>query len=96
MNFTGKYKSALQKTGKLPADNYHTLCTRPVRPADYAPLGEEQCKPFYLASLQLPILMKPYNEELLDPKESANGHSLPLEPRGPGANIAGYLPHTGI
>ncbi|MBN8698868.1 MAG: hypothetical protein J0L54_04600 [Chitinophagales bacterium] len=69
MNFTGKYKSALQKTGKLPADNY-TLCTRPVRPADYAPLGEEQCKPFYLASLQLPILMKPYNEELLDPKKA--------------------------
>lgn len=69
MNFTGKYKSALQRTGKLPADNY-ILCTRPVRPADYAPLGEEQCKPFYLASLQLPVLMKPYNEELLDAKKA--------------------------
>ncbi len=69
MNFTGKYKSALQRTGKLPADNY-ILCIRPVRPADYAPLGEEQCKPFYLASLQLPVLMKPYNEELLDAKKA--------------------------
>lgn len=69
MNFTGKYKTTLQRTGKLPADNY-ILCTRPVRPADYAPLGDEQCKPFYLASLQLPILLKPYNEEVLDKKKS--------------------------
>ncbi len=67
MMFTGKYKTTLQRTGKLPADNY-ILCIRPVRPADYAPLGEEQCKNFYLASTQLPILMKPYNEEVLDAK----------------------------
>ncbi len=67
MIFTGKYKNSLQRTGKLPADNY-TLCVRPVRPADYAPLGEEQCKNFYLATTQLPILMKPYNEEVLNAK----------------------------
>lgn len=67
MMFTGKYKTSLQRTGKLPADNY-MLCIRPVRPADYAPLGEEQCKTFYLATTQLPILMKPYNEEVLDAK----------------------------
>ena len=69
MMFTGKYKTTLQRTGKLPADNY-ILCIRPVRPADYAPLGEEQCKNFYLASTQLPILMKPYNEEVLDAKKA--------------------------
>ena len=67
MVFTGRYKTSLQRTGKLPADNY-ILCVRPVRPADYAPLGEEQCKNFYLATTQLPILMKPYNEEVLDAK----------------------------
>ncbi|MEP7255658.1 MAG: hypothetical protein ABI666_07760 [Ferruginibacter sp.] len=65
--FTGKYKTSLQRTGKLPADNY-TLCVQPVRPADYAPMGEVQCKNFYLATTQLPILMKPYNEEVLDEK----------------------------
>lgn len=69
MMFTGKYKTTLQRTGKLPADNY-ILCIRPVRPTDYAPLGEEQCKNFYLASTQLPILMKPYNEEVLDAKKA--------------------------
>lgn len=67
MMFTGKYKTSLQRTGKLPADNY-MLCVRPVRPVDYVPLGEEQCKTFYLATTQLPILMKPYNEEILDGK----------------------------
>ena len=47
MVFTGKYKTSLQRTGKLPADNY-TICVRPVNIIDYTPLGEEQCKTFYL------------------------------------------------
>jgi hypothetical protein len=69
MVFTGKYKTSLERTGKLPADNY-IICARPVNIIDYAPLGEEQCKNFYLASTQLPILMKPYNEEILDSKKA--------------------------
>ena len=69
MMFTGKYKNSLQRTGKLPSDNY-TICVRPVRPTDYTPMGEEQCKNFYLASTQLPILMKPFNEEILDGKKA--------------------------
>ena len=69
MIFTGKYKTSLQRTGKLPADNY-TLCVQPVAPTDYHPLGEVQCKNFYLATTQLPILMKPYNEEVLDAKKA--------------------------
>ena len=43
---------------------------QPVRPTDYAPAGEVQCKNFYLASTQLPILMRPYNEEILDAKKA--------------------------
>jgi hypothetical protein len=69
MVFTGKYKTSLQRTGKLPADNY-IICARPVNIIDYTPLGEEQCKNFYLASTQLPILMRPYNEEILDAKKA--------------------------
>ena len=69
MVFTGKYKTSLQRTGKLPADNY-TICVRPVNIVDYTPVGEEQCKNFYLATTQLPILMKPYNEEVLDAKKA--------------------------
>ena len=67
--FTGKYKTSLERTGKLPADNY-TICVQPVRPVDFGPAGEVQCKNFYLATTQLPILMKPYNEEILDAKKA--------------------------
>lgn len=69
MVFTGKYKTSLERTGKLPADNY-TICVRPVNIVDYTPVGEEQCKNFYLATTQLPILMKPYNEEVMDAKKA--------------------------
>ncbi len=65
MIFTGKYKNSLEKTGKLPADNYE-ICVQLVRPPDFAPFSEIKCKSFYLAATQLPILMKPYNEEVLD------------------------------
>lgn len=66
MIFTGKYRNSLDKTGKLPSDNY-TLCVQLVSPPDYGPASEEQCKSFFLATMQLPILMKPYNEEKLEP-----------------------------
>lgn len=69
MLFTGKYKTSLQRTGKLPADNY-ILCVQPVNPVDYVPVGEVKCKNFYLATTQLPILMKPYNEEVLEAKKA--------------------------
>jgi len=69
MVFTGKYKTSLERTGKLPADNY-SICVQPVNIIDYAPLGEIICKNFYLATTQLPILMKPYNEEVIDSKKA--------------------------
>lgn len=65
MIFSGKYRKSLDKTGKLPSDNY-TLCVQLVRPPDYAPASEQVCRNFFLATLQLPILMKPYNEEKLE------------------------------
>jgi len=67
MIFTGKYKNTLDKTGKLPADNY-MLCVQLVRPVDYAPASDAVCKNFYVAALQLPILTKPYDGEVLDIK----------------------------
>ena len=69
MVFTGKYKTSLERTGKLPAGNY-IICAQPVRPTDYGPMGEVQCKTFYLATTQLPILLKPYNEEVVDAKKA--------------------------
>ena len=69
MVFTGKYKTSLERTGKLPAGTY-IICAQPVRPTDYGPMGEVQCKTFYLATTQLPILLKPYNEEVIDAKKA--------------------------
>ena len=67
MIFTGKYKSSMQRSGKLPGDNY-MLCVQLVRPVDFTPFSEIKCKNFFLATTQLPILMKPYNEEILEIK----------------------------
>jgi len=69
MIFTGKYKSSLDRTGKLPSDNY-TLCLTPVRPVDLTPMAPPVCKPFFLAATQLPTLMKPYDAEVLDGKKA--------------------------
>ncbi len=62
---TGSYQNSLQKTGKLPADNYQ-LCVQLVAPTDYRPLVETKCRPFFLAAPQLPILLKPSQEEMLN------------------------------
>lgn len=67
IRFSDMYKSSLQRSGKLPGGNY-TLCVQLVRPLDYSPASDIKCKNFYLASIQLPILIKPYNEEVLDEK----------------------------
>jgi len=85
MIFTGKYKSSLDRTGKLPSDNY-TLCVTPVRPQDLLPMAPPVCKPFFLAATQLPILMKPYNEEILDGNIAQTAITFrwtPLTPRTP-------------
>ncbi len=65
--FTGKYQSALIRTGKLPADNY-MLCVQLVTVPDYKPASAEVCKTFYLAAYQLPILTQPVNEDQLNSK----------------------------
>lgn len=67
--FTGKYKTSLERTGKLPADNY-MLCVRLVASTDFRPVSEEKCRSFYLATLQLPILMMPADEQKLDTKQA--------------------------
>lgn len=64
MIFSGQYKTALTRTGKLLSDNYE-ICVQLVDPQNYAPVSEVKCRSFFIASLQLPALMKPYNEETL-------------------------------
>lgn len=83
MQFTGKYKTSLDKTGKLPADNYQ-LCVQLVTPVDYIRLSEEMCRPFNLASFQLSIPVMPANDILLDPKLAQTAITFrwtPISPR---------------
>jgi len=58
LQFSGSYQSKLNKTGKLPAGNYQ-LAVRFYRPDGTQPVSEEATKVFYLANLQLPVLMTP-------------------------------------
>jgi hypothetical protein len=65
MPFNGKFKTILNRTGKLPADNYQ-LCVQLVAPGSFAPLSPQACKNFTIASIHLPILMMPADESTLD------------------------------
>lgn len=67
MVFTGKYKTSLDKTGKLPSDNYQ-LCVQLVTPVDFLPVSEERCRAFNLAAFQLSIPVMPANDIVLDAK----------------------------
>jgi hypothetical protein len=65
MVFTGKFKTSMERSGKLPAGSY-MLCVQLVAPATYQILSEEKCRTFTIASFQLPIPMMPANETILD------------------------------
>ncbi|MBI5858266.1 MAG: hypothetical protein HZB42_11545 [Sphingobacteriales bacterium] len=65
MIFNGKYKSSMDKSGKLPAGSYQ-LCVQLVNPTDYRIMSEEKCRIFNLASYQLPIPVMPASETILD------------------------------
>lgn len=67
MVFTGKYKVSMDKTGKLPSDNYQ-LCVQLVTPNDFLPISEERCRSFNLAAFQLSIPVMPANDMELDAK----------------------------
>jgi hypothetical protein len=69
MVFTGKYKSSLERNGKLPAGNYE-LCLQLVTPVDFLPVSEVRCRNFTLAAFQLPIPTMPANEEVLDAEKA--------------------------
>lgn len=65
MQFTGSYNSKLQQTGKLPMGNYQ-LCVR-LDSAD-APIAitNQQCRNFNLTAVQLPILITPAADQILN------------------------------
>ena len=69
MIFTGSYKNNLERSGKLPSETYQ-ICVQLVSDSEYAPISNNICKIFNLIAPQLPVLMKPYNEQVLDAEQS--------------------------
>jgi hypothetical protein len=65
MVFNGKFKTSMERSGKLPAGTYQ-LCVQLVRPIDFIPISEEKCRTFNLAAFQLPIPMMPAQDSILD------------------------------
>jgi len=85
MIFNGKFKISMDRTGKLPAGSYQ-LCAQLVRPVDFVPLSQEQCRNFTIAAFQLPIPMMPANETILDIEKAKNVITFrwtPVAPRPP-------------
>jgi hypothetical protein len=65
MVFNGKFKTSMERSGKLPAGSYE-LCVQLVEPVTFQRLSEERCRIFTIASFQLPIPMMPANETVLE------------------------------
>jgi len=82
MVFNGKFKSSLEKTGKLPADNYQ-LCLQLVNPGDFIPVSEQRCRNFTIASFQLPIPVMPAGETILDIEKAKTAITFRWTPVSP-------------
>ncbi len=82
LQFTGSYQSKLNKTGKLPAGNYQ-LAVRFYRPDGTQPVSEEAAKIFYLANLQLPVLMMPADESKLNAETAQTAITFRWSPVNP-------------
>jgi hypothetical protein len=64
VNFSGKYKTSLDKTGKLPAGTY-MLCVQLVTPGSFQPVSEERCRTFTVAAFQLAVPIMPFDKQTL-------------------------------
>ena len=82
MVFTGKFKTSMDRSGKLPAGNY-MLCAQLVAPVSFQPLSEERCRNFTVAAFQLPIPMMPANETILDIEKAKTAITFRWTPVAP-------------
>lgn len=89
MIFSGKYKTTLEKTGKLPADNYQ-ICVQPVTPDTYQPVATVKCKFFNLVAFQLPFLIMPANNAVLNKIVSQTAITFRWTPLTPIAKMPPY------
>ena len=67
--FNGSYKSTVERTGKLPAGTYQ-LSVQLIEPTTFRVISPVQNKFFNLLSPQLPILISPQADAVLNAKKS--------------------------
>ena len=67
--FNGSYKSTLERTGKLPSGTYQ-LSVQLVEPGTFIGISPVQNKIFNLSAPQLPILIMPQTDAVLESKKA--------------------------
>lgn len=82
MIFNATYKAMLDKTGELPEGTYQ-LSAQIVRPQTFEPWAQPQVKTFIIPVFQLPVLIKPYNGEVLKGEEAQTAIIFRWTPRLP-------------
>ena len=86
--FEGSFQNMLNRTGKLSSGAYQ-LCVELVDPTTFAALTATQCRSFFVAALQLPITMVPYDKQELDSRKAQTAITFRWTPLTP-------LPQGGV
>lgn len=89
MIFSGKFKSAIERTGKLLSENYQ-ICVQLVTATDYLPRSEVKCRNFFIAAIQLPIPVMPASEMVLDPIKAQTAITFRWTPLAPPSNTPAH------
>ena len=82
MIFTGKFKTSIERSGKLPADNYQ-ICVQLLEPGSFSPVSDVKCRNFNVASFQLPIPMLPANEDVIEAEKAQTAITFRWTPVSP-------------
>lgn len=82
MIFSGVYLNTFTSTGKLPFGNYQ-LCVSVLDVASLQPLVSTKCKIFFVANVQLPFLMMPVNNAVLNKTVAQNTITFRWTPMSP-------------
>lgn len=83
VTFLGSSKTTAERTGQLPAGNYN-FCVDILDPTGQTSLiGTQVCRPFYLTSYQVPILLQPLDQSTVQRNERPTMRWTPVSPTPP-------------
>lgn len=82
MIFNGTFKNSLDRSGKLPADDY-MICVQLLEPGSFSPVSDVKCRNFNVASFQLPIPVLPANDEVIEAEKAQTAITFRWTPVSP-------------